>query len=78
MLLMSAKVVAQEDSLKNNFTLGTHILTHGEACGGGLPKGAYEDRSYFVQGRFRLIADYQRHSGTLARHSPIRLRRTRS
>ena len=44
MLLMSAKVVAQEDSLKNNFTLGTHILTHGEACGGGLPKGAYEDR----------------------------------
>ena len=60
MLLMSAKVVAQEDSLKNNFTLGTHILTHGEACGGGLPKGAYEDRSYFVQGRFRLIADYQR------------------
>ena len=25
MLLMSAKVVAQEDSLKNNFTLGTHM-----------------------------------------------------
>ena len=37
-----------------------NVLTHGETCAGGLPKGAEEDKSHFLLGRFRLIADYER------------------
>jgi hypothetical protein len=35
-------------------------MTHGEACGGGLPKGADEDKSSFLFGRVRMNIDYER------------------
>jgi len=40
-----------------------NLLTHGEACGGGLPRsggGSEEDKSRFIVGRVRLNVDYQR------------------
>ncbi|MDO4196921.1 MAG: hypothetical protein Q4D33_12325, partial [Prevotellaceae bacterium] len=56
---------AQTDSLKNSFKLSLDFMTHGELCGGGLPKSAdpdipVEDRSCFILGRTRLIMDYER------------------
>ena len=54
--------LAQSDSIpkKNELSFGVNFLGHGELCAGGLPRGAQEDRSRFLLGRFRLIADYQR------------------
>lgn len=52
---------AQTDSTKvNQFTLGLNFLTHGEACGGGLPRAAEstEDKSAFMMGRVRLNLGY--------------------
>jgi hypothetical protein len=51
---------AQSDSTQNTLSFDLHMLTHGETCAGGLPRGAAEDKSHFLLGRFRLIADYQR------------------
>ena len=53
---------AQSDSIhkKNALSFGLNVLTHGETCSGGLPRGADEDRSHFLLGRFRLITDYER------------------
>ena len=51
---------AQSDSTQHELSFGINVLTHGETCAGGLPKGAEEDKSHFLLGRFRLIADYER------------------
>lgn len=45
---------------ENALSIGLNYLTHGETCGGGLPKGATEDRSHFLLGRLRMNVDYQR------------------
>jgi len=58
MLLLMAGEVTDE------LSVGLNYLTHGEVCGGGLPKSAAkesdEDRSSFLMGRFRVTADYHR------------------
>ena len=56
---------AQTDSLKvNTLSFAINFLTHGELCVGGLPRNLevneQEDRSQFLLGRTRLIADYER------------------
>lgn len=57
---------AQADSSSvNQLSVGLNLLTHGEMCGGGLPKAdseneTIEDRSSFLFGRMRLNVDYQR------------------
>ena len=54
---------AQTDSI-NKISIGLDFMTHGETCGGGLPrdndKDLNEDRSHFLFGRTRLNVDYQR------------------
>ena len=67
-LLAATGCQAQTDSLRQEsrqLNLGISFLTHGEACGGGLPRSAdgstpTEDRSSFLLGRFRLNVDYER------------------
>ena len=59
-LMMSGSSGAQSDSTKNTLSFGFNYLTHGETCGGGLPKGATEDKSHFLLGRLRMNVDYQR------------------
>ena len=51
---------AQNDSTQNTLNVDLNYLTHGEACGGGLPNGAKEDNSQFLLGRLRLNIDYNR------------------
>ena len=56
---------AQTDSLDNKLSISLNFRTRGEVCSGGLPKSAdgtvsQEDRSAFLQGRTRLIVDYER------------------
>jgi putative MATE family efflux protein len=60
MMLLAQKGWAQSDSTKNTLNFGLNFLTHGEACGGGLPRGAEEDKSYFLMGRLRMNVDYER------------------
>lgn len=65
---------AQTDSLANKLTFGINFLTHGEVCGGGLPRSKNDDetsdkRSSFLLGRFRLNVDYER--GGLQAHAVI-------
>ena len=54
---------AQKDSV-NQLSFSMNLMTHGEACGGGLPRtgdgGSEEDKSRFMVGRVRLNVDYQR------------------
>ena len=56
----------ETDSSKvHQLNIGFSFLTHGETCGGGLPRTddgsiSTEDRSSFLLGRFRLNADYKR------------------
>ena len=63
LLVASTGTWAQTDSL-NTLSLGLELVTHGESCGGGLPRSEgvsiNEDRSHFLFGRTRLIADYNR------------------
>lgn len=56
---------AQTDTLQNKLGVDLEFLTHGEGCGGGLPRSEdgsvpVEDRSYFLYGRTRLTLDYER------------------
>ena len=56
---------SQETAKVNQLSVGLDFMTHGEACGGGMPKTdakdiEVEDKSRFLLGRTRLIADYQR------------------
>ena len=66
LMLLSQSGWAQSDSISkvqtevNKLSFGINFLTHGEACGGGLPKGAEEDKSYFLMGRLRMNVDYER------------------
>ena len=54
---------AQTDSI-NKVSVGLNFLTHGETCGGGLPRSSQsaptDDRSHFLLGRTHLIVDYER------------------
>jgi hypothetical protein len=66
LLLASTIGLAQTDSSKVNLlSVGLDFMTHGEACGGGLPRTDVkdvekEDQSRFLLGRTRIILDYQR------------------
>ena len=62
LLFPAGDVFAQTDSLKNKLSLGLEFVTHGEICGGGLPRAgaSTEDRSAFLFGRARLKLDYER------------------
>ena len=57
---------AQDDSTKvNTLSFSMNLMTHGEACGGGLPRGndgleTVDDKSQFLYGRLRLNVDYDR------------------
>ena len=62
--LLTLSCWAQKDSA-NQLNVDLQFLTHGEACGGGLPrsedkKETVEDKSQFLFSRTRLILDYQR------------------
>ena len=66
LLLVSTAGLAQTDSSKvNQLSVGLNFMTHGEACGGGMPRTdsktiEAEDRSSFLLGRTRINVDYQR------------------
>ena len=66
MTFLSQTGWAQSDSTSraqqeaNALSIGLNFLTHGEACGGGLPKGAEDSESYFLLGRMRMNVDYER------------------
>ena len=68
MLLMLASTTswAQTDSSKiNQLRVGLDFMTHGEVCGGGMPRTDHktlevEDQSRFILGRTRINMDYQR------------------
>lgn len=57
----AAPATAQQDSLKHYINIGLDFLTHGEICGGGLPRASLstEGKSAFIMGRVRILADYQ-------------------
>ena len=63
---ISCQAQNEPDSLKNNqLNMSINFLSHGELCGGGLPRAGdgtnkIEDRSSFLFGRTRIILDYQR------------------
>lgn len=63
MIMAATGCFAQKDSV-NQLSFSMNLLTHGEACGGGLPRsedtGSEEDESYFMVGRVRMNVDYQR------------------
>lgn len=61
-LLPTGRIFAQSDTLKNKISLGLEFVTHGEICGGGLPRAAEstENRSAFLFGRARVKLDYER------------------
>lgn len=53
---------AQSDSTQNTLSVSLFFRTHGETCGGGLPRsiadGAPKEyRSHFLMGRTRLAVD---------------------
>lgn len=65
MTMLSLNGWAQSDSTKNTLSFGLNFMTHGEICGGGLPKqlksiAPKEDNSQFLMGRTRLNVDYSR------------------
>ena len=76
LLLPSGSIFAQSDSLKNKISLGLEFLTHGEICGGGLPRAAEstEDLSAFIFGRARFKLDYERkylHAHAVVQNSAV-------
>ena len=65
MTMLPQHSLAQSDSTQNTLSIGLNFLTHGETCGGGLPKDVddnptREDRAHFLLGRMRLNVDYSR------------------
>ena len=66
LMLVSATSWAQPDSSKvNQMSVGLDFMTHGEACGGGMPRTdtddlEKEDLSRFLLGRTRVKVDYRR------------------
>ena len=61
-ILSSGRASAQTDTLKNKLSIGLQSVTHGEACGGGLPRASEstENESRFLYGRNRVIVGYER------------------
>ena len=63
LLVASTGSWAQKDSI-NKISIGLDFMTHGETCGGGLPRSddqtVNEDRSHFLFGRTRINVDYER------------------
>jgi hypothetical protein len=63
MMMAASGCLAQKDSV-NQLSFSMNLLTHGESCGGGLPRAtdgdSEEDKSRFILGRVRLNVDYQR------------------
>ena len=64
LLAVSAGCWAQTDSI-HQFNVDLEFVSHGETCGGGLPRSDdntahTEDYSHFLYGRTRLIVDYTR------------------
>ena len=63
LLMASTGSWAQKDSI-NKISIGLELVTHGETCGGGLPRSddqtVNEDRSHFLFGRTRINVDYER------------------
>ena len=63
LLVASTGCWAQKDTM-NTISIGLELVTHGETCGGGLPrsddKTVSEDRSHFLFGRNRIHVDYER------------------
>lgn len=63
LLLVSLCGWAQNDSLQNKINIGMNLLTHGETCGGGLPRAkdkVVDDNYNFLLGRLRLSVGYER------------------
>ena len=62
MTMLPQYSLAQSDSTQNTLNIGLNFLTHGEVVRGGLPidGNEVEDKSNFLLGRTRLIADYSR------------------
>ena len=64
LFVSSLSVFAQTDSTKvNTLSFGLNFMTHGETVRGGLPVDGdeeNEDKSNFLLGRTRFIADYSR------------------
>ena len=62
MTMLPQYSLAQSDSTQNTLNIGLNFLTHGEVVRGGLPidGSEVEDKSNFLLGRTRLIADYSR------------------
>ena len=60
-LWLSGPANAQTDTLKHTLSIGLNFQTHGEVCGGGLPRASQssENRSSFISGRTRIVADYR-------------------
>lgn len=60
--LLPGRVCAQTDTLANQLSIRLQSVTHGEVCGGGLPRvsDSTEDESRFLFGRNRLIVGYER------------------
>lgn len=57
--------IVNDSSKLNKLEVGLNFLTHGEILSGGLPRqvgdeAGVEDRSSFLQGRTRLIVDFER------------------
>lgn len=61
LLLLPLSLSAQKDSLSHNLSVGLNFLSHGEVCGGGLPRASQsdEDRSAFLMGRTRITLDFR-------------------
>ena len=59
--VIQAQTPTQKDTSKHFINIGLNVLTHGEICGGGLPRASQskEGRSAFIMGRVRILADYQ-------------------
>ena len=60
--LLPGRTFAQTDTPDNKISVQLQSVTHGEACGGGLPRASAssEDQSNFLYGRNRLIVGYER------------------
>ncbi|MBR5101786.1 MAG: hypothetical protein IK092_01515 [Muribaculaceae bacterium] len=64
-LLFTPASKAQTDSLPNQLNVALNFTTHGEVCGGGLPRTSEktelaERHSSFLFGRTRLVVGYNR------------------
>lgn len=65
LLLSATPGWSQQDSCKSELTFGLDFMTHGEMCGGGLPKDFNtqelppENSTAYIMGRTRINAEYK-------------------